>query len=146
MGGGFASDPNEEDWRVRRPSGRLIVTWDDVSALCRELTRKLPRPVRTIAPISRGGLVPATILSYATGVPIGFAIFPAAPYLVRSDRDDILVVDEIADTGRTLREVRDHFPRAVLAALYVKPPGAALCDVYAREAPAGMWLTFPWGE
>ena len=58
----------------------------------------------------------------------------------------VLVVDDIADTGRTLQLVvdfcRDHVEDVRCAVLYAKPGALVRCE-YIWSA-ADRWITFPW--
>ena len=55
-----------------------------------------------------------------------------------------LVIDDLADTGATLRAVRALYPRARFAALYAKPQGRPQLDDYVTDVEQDRWLVFPW--
>ncbi|NCC25157.1 MAG: xanthine phosphoribosyltransferase [Deltaproteobacteria bacterium] len=57
---------------------------------------------------------------------------------------DWLVVDDLVDTGRTARVIRDMLPDAHFAALYAKPAGRSLVDTYITEVSQDTWILFPW--
>ena len=124
---------------------RYILTWDDVHddclTLCHRITR---RPVDLIAAVSRGGLVPAAIISYEMGLPVSFAIDPRRPALHRTDAHDLLIVDDVCDTGTTFRALREFFPNAYFVAPYAKPLGVAACDEWVLEVVQDTWIVMPW--
>ena len=64
--------------------------------------------------------------------------------LLRSER--LLVVDDVADTGRTLALARDfctqHGPEVRTAVLYEKPQSVVRSDFVWRRTER--WINFPW--
>ena len=55
-----------------------------------------------------------------------------------------LVVDDLVDTGKTARVVRDLMPKAHFATVYAKPMGRPLVDTYITEVSQDTWIFFPW--
>src|SRR5207253_8788609 len=125
---------------VRRMTGtdtdrseREILTWDRFGRATRELAQTIVdsdfRPDIVLA-IARGGLTVAGALAYALGVKNCFAmnvefytgiderldvpvVLPPALDLVDVRGLDILVADDVADTGHTLELVRDVLAQPV---------------------------------
>ena len=56
----------------------------------------------------------------------------------------VLIVDDLVDTGRTARVVRDLLPRAHFATVYAKPMGRPLVDTFITEVSQDTWIFFPW--
>ncbi|HKY86265.1 MAG TPA: phosphoribosyltransferase family protein, partial [Pseudorhodoplanes sp.] len=56
----------------------------------------------------------------------------------------ILIVDDLVDTGRTARVVRDLVPQAHFATVYAKPLGRPLVDTFITEVSQDTWIYFPW--
>jgi xanthine phosphoribosyltransferase len=56
----------------------------------------------------------------------------------------VLVVDDLDDTGKTARVVRDLLPNAHFAAVYAKPMGRPLVDTFITEVSQDTWIYFPW--
>ncbi len=143
---------------------KLIVTWEQFHRDARALAALLQplAPFSTLVAITRGGLAPAAIiaceldlrrietLSIASYVAEtvkgeGRIIKSVAPELARPDTSGkVLVIDDLADSGDTLRIVRKILPEAHVATLYVKPQGKALADTFVREVPQTTWIEFPW--
>lgn len=115
-----------------------------------------------IVGISRGGWPPARILSDLLSNPnlanvraefyLGFAETKDEPSLTQPLSMDvfdkrILIVDEVADTGKSLRLVREHIieqgaKELKIATVYYKPWSAVKPDYYAKETSD--WIVFPW--
>ena len=115
--------------------------------------------------IARGGLVPAGALAYAldcknlftisvefyTGVDERLDVpVMLPPFLDARDLDAarVLVVDDVADTGRTLELVHEfcagHVAEARTAVLYQKPQSIITADYAWRQTD--QWINFPWSS
>jgi xanthine phosphoribosyltransferase len=56
----------------------------------------------------------------------------------------ILVIDDLVDTGKTAKIVRDILPDAHFATVYAKPLGRPLVDTFITEVSQDTWIYFPW--
>ena len=56
----------------------------------------------------------------------------------------VLVVDDLVDSGETVRAVRAIMPNAHVAAIYAKPAGRPLVDSFVSAVPQDTWIDFPW--
>jgi xanthine phosphoribosyltransferase len=63
---------------------------------------------------------------------------------VEGDGEGWLLIDDLVDTGRTARAVRERLPRAHFATLYAKPAGRPLVDTFVKEFRQEKWIYFPW--
>ena len=61
-----------------------------------------------------------------------------------SDGSGILVIDDLVDTGKTAKIVRDMLPKAHIATVYAKPAGRPLVDTFVTEVSQDTWIYFPW--
>ncbi len=149
-------------------SEREVLTWAEFGGAGRELAQQVaddgyqPDLILTVA---RGGLLPAGALGYAldvknlvvvnvefyTGVDqrLDVPVFlPPVPAAVDLAGFQVLVVDDVADTGETLRLVRDfcadHVAEARTAVLYEKPRSAVRCEYVWRRTDR--WIDFPWSS
>ncbi|MEM7076598.1 MAG: xanthine phosphoribosyltransferase [Pseudomonadota bacterium] len=140
------------------------VSWDqlhrDARALAWRLQDKTPADGwKTLVAVTRGGMVPAMIVARELDIrridTIGVRSYDHrtqhAPVVIKSPDPDIigtgsgvLVVDDLADTGRTLDLVRDMMPEAHVATLYAKPMGRDRAHTYVTEVSQDTWIFFPW--
>ncbi|KAA1419866.1 phosphoribosyltransferase [Mumia zhuanghuii] len=145
---------------------REILTWDLYGTASRELAQAVAdsgyAPTIVLG-IARGGLIPAGSLAYAldcknlftmsvefyTGVDTRLDVpVMLPPFLDRADLTgaDVLIVDDVADTGKTLELVHDfcadHVRTARTAVIYEKPQSTIKPDFAWRTTDA--WINFPW--
>ena len=62
------------------------------------------------------------------------------------DGSGLIIVDDLVDTGSTLRLVRKLLPKAHYATVYAKPEGKPLVDTYITEVSQDPWILFPWDQ
>jgi len=142
-----------------------VVSWDELENLVDQIARTVIESgfkPDIIIGILRGGVIPARILADRLGVPDmatmeiklykGVGLRGDRPYLRQPPMLDlsgknILVVDDISDTGLTLQlaveVVNLYFPREVrTATVYIKPWTDFVPDYYG--AKSRNWIVFPW--
>jgi len=56
----------------------------------------------------------------------------------------VLIVDDLVDTGRTAKVVRELLPEAHFATVYAKPMGRPMVDTFITEVSQDTWIYFPW--
>lgn len=84
--------------------------------------------------IPRGGLVPAVHLSHLLGLPITDNPF-----------GNILVVDDVSDTGSTLEKwKRKRLARVYLATLHIKEGTKTIPDFWVGQYKREQWIKYPW--
>jgi xanthine phosphoribosyltransferase len=54
------------------------------------------------------------------------------------------VIDDLVDTGATMKVVREMLPKAHVATVYAKPLGRPLVDTFVTEVSQDTWIYFPW--
>ena len=145
---------------------RERMTWQELGEATRELAQRIaddgyaPDLVLSIA---RGGLLVGAALGYALDVKNTFTmnvefytgiderlempmILPPVPELVDLERERVLIADDVADTGLTLKLVKDFCAGKVgevrCAVLYEKPRSVVNCEYVWRRTDR--WIDFPW--
>ncbi len=133
------------------------VSWPELHRDAKALAWRLSEmgTFTAVAAITRGGLVPAAIVARELDMRVIDTVCVAsydhqtqgevrilkAP---SGDGDSLLIVDDLVDTGATLREVRKILPKAHFACVYAKPAGRPLVDTYITEVSQDTWIFFPW--
>ena len=147
---------------------REIMTWDVFGVASRELAIQVAESgyePDIILAIARGGLLSAGALGYAlsvkntytmnvefyTGVNERLAvpmILPPVPSLVDLKDSKVLIVDDVADTGHTLKHVlefcKGQLADTRLAVLYEKSQSIVKCDYVWKYTDE--WINFPWSD
>ena len=57
---------------------------------------------------------------------------------------EVLIVDDLVDTGATAKIVRALLPGAHFATVYAKSEGLPQVDTYVHEVAQETWIYFPW--
>jgi xanthine phosphoribosyltransferase len=106
--------------------------------------------------ITRGGLVPAAIIARELDIHLVETICISsydwqdkkgeAEILkgVKGDGEGWLLIDDLVDTGRTAKLVKEMVPKAHFATVYAKPAGRPLVDTFVTEVSQDTWILFPW--
>jgi len=126
--------------------GKIYLAWDDIKDVVEKLAEQinnLEKKPFYIYGIPRGGLIPATWLSHKTG--IKYQQISAAQISKVADLSHILIIDDICDSGKTVKEIRENYPKVKVACLYYKETASEKPDIYG-EIVGDEWLVFPWEE
>jgi len=148
------------------PEKIFPVSWDQFHRDARALAWRLTGqgPWDAIVCITRGGLVPAAVVARELGIRMIETVCIASyhDYKNQGDLDvikevssriieqsggkgdGVLVVDDLADTGKTARVVREMLPNAHIATVYTKPQGRPVVDTFITEVSQDTWIYFPW--
>jgi xanthine phosphoribosyltransferase len=137
----------------------FTVTWDQLHRDARALAWRLLElgPWTGIVAITRGGLIPAAVIARELECRVvetmsivtydeeerGEARVVKSP-VAAGDGTGWLVIDDLVDTGTTLRVVRALLPGAHVATVYAKPAGKPLVDTFITEVSQETWILFPW--
>ncbi|MEJ7724606.1 MAG: phosphoribosyltransferase [Ilumatobacteraceae bacterium] len=150
------------------PDEREIMGWDVFGVASRELAEMVADDhyePDMILSIARGGLLIGAALGYALAIKNVYSmnvefytgvderlevprILPPAPDFVDLGHARILIADDVADTGHTLRSVHEFCEGQVAevrsAVLYEKSHSVVHCDYVWRRTD--LWINFPWSD
>ncbi|WEX87110.1 xanthine phosphoribosyltransferase [Sinorhizobium garamanticum] len=146
------------------PDKAFPVSWDQFHRDARALAWRLAdngQEWRAMVCITRGGLVPAAIISRELNIRMIETVCIASyhdydtqgqmkvlkgisPEIAKDGGEGVLIVDDLTDTGKTAAEVRAMLPKAHFAAVYAKPKGRPLVDTFVTEVSQDTWIYFPW--
>jgi hypoxanthine phosphoribosyltransferase len=142
-----------------------IPTWDKIYEFLLNLAEKIGEDnfkPDVIVGVSRGGWPPARVMSDLLENPeianvkaefyLGVAETKGEPLITQpvsvSVRDkEVLLMDDVADTGKSLRLVKAHLKEkgateVKIATIYYKPWSVVIPDYYEKETTS--WIIFPW--
>src|SRR5262249_3442567 len=66
------------------------------------------------------------------------------PGTARGSGEGLLIIDDLADTGATIKQVRAILPKAHVATVYAKRLGRPLVNTVITEVSQDTWIYFPW--
>ena len=141
------------------------LSWQDINSFCNSILRQLKAEnieIDSILGIARGGMVPATILSYGLSNPymemlgvrtrdVDDPQFYGSPSLF----GNVLVIDDINDSGLTFdvvsKYIDNHFDRGEIKNIYysacVRRTSSKWEDgFYGMEFEGSDWFVFPWDK
>ena len=144
-----------------------IPSWDQLYGLLLNLSeavRKSGFEADLMVGVSRGGWIPARIMSDLLENPnlanvtaefyVGVAETRQEPSITQPvsasvDGKKVLVVDDLADTGKSLKIVNAHLKNqgaseVRIATIYYKPWSITVPDYYEKETRR--WIVFPWEQ
>jgi xanthine phosphoribosyltransferase len=149
--------------RTPSPDKIFPVSWDQFHRDSRALAWRLHEsgPFDSIVCITRGGLVPAAIVARELNTRTIETVCVAsyhdyknqgeirlikdiAPAIVATGGRGVLIVDDLVDTGKTAKVVRQILPQAHFATVYAKPLGRPMVDTFVTEVSQDTWIYFPW--
>lgn len=141
------------------------ITWQDIEKAIEALAIAVREEYDpdVIVGIARGGLIPAVRLSHLLNDLLMRIVHvkyyenvdetTEAPEIFWSDvgelKGNVLIVDDVADTGNTLEVVLDHLEERVdgelkICTIAYKPFSKIEPDFYVYETEK--WIVFPWEE
>jgi uncharacterized protein len=158
--------PSPTELPASFPPEREVLDWEDFGRASRELAAEVVATdydVDIVVAVARGGLLLAGAVAYALGTkncgsinvefytdveerlpePVLHPPLLDAPSLTGKN---VLLVDDVSDSGRTLAMVVDlleeHGATVRTLTLYSKPRTVLVPDFVWRETER--WITFPW--
>ena len=116
---------------------RIFINWSKLGHLVEELAIKVNlelEGINYIHGLSRGGLIPAVILSHKLKIPYTDTVS-------NLNNSEVLIVDDIADSGKTLKEWSNYRT----AVLHYKPHSSLVePTIYSTKHNTDDWIIYPW--
>ena len=148
-----------------QPQKAFPVSWDQFHRDTRALVWRLAGvgPFQALVCVTRGGLVPAAIVARELDIRLIETVcvvsynhtiqgelkvlkgVAANIVAIGGGRGKgVLIVDDLVDTGKTAKVVRELLPDAHFATVYAKPMGRPMVDTFITEVSQDTWIYFPW--
>ncbi len=138
----------------------MHISWQEFHDDTRKLAEKLKKEEwKGLLAITRGGLAPAAVLSRELDITHVDTVCIASyehqdqgelnllkSISLENGGEGWLVIDDLVDTGKTIRMVKEMLPKSHVATIYAKPAGMSLADTYLTEVEQDCWVFFPWEE
>lgn len=146
----------------------MKIDWEQIQKACDNIARQSKgyEPDCIVA-VSRGGLIPARIVAEKLNISFIYSIGLSSYkednsqgeiFMYQSPLSEIaknkhklaIIVDEIADTGSTLRYISKQWTKecedtsCIFASMFVKEHCTLVPSIYHKKISSSDWLIFPW--
>ena len=136
---------------------KIYLSWEEFERDIKLLADKIDAgKISKIVAVTKGGLIPAYYLAKYLNVKYLETLCissydakdnPQEPVVIPfskeiDTRKGWLIVDDLADRGKTMELARAYFPNASFACLYKKPHTLKDPDFFVSEKDS--WVVFPW--
>lgn len=116
---------------------KVYLSWDDINDLLDIIHEQTKEEIRYVTGVPRGGTLIAILYSHRFNIP--YMEFKSNHY------PDMLILDDIADSGKTFENLKAEFPAPKYGALHYKETSTFKPDYYAEKIPADFgWVVYPW--
>ena len=142
---------------------KQFISWEEIRHWSNRLAEKIAADSSnlseaTLVAVSRGGLVPTQLIAYKLNIR-DIRTMKLISYDENNQRGDIqdistdrlfdgknvYIIDDLADSGATIKYLRQKFPTARLCTLLQKTCCKEHPDICARsDIEEKSWLVFPW--
>ncbi len=136
-----------------------IISPEQVEAACRLIAQRIKAQAADnykLAAVSRGGLMPTALVAHYLDCK-DILFIRLSSYDSDKERSKIIdtttdkipdkpntyIIDDICDSGETLKYLRKKYPHAQIYTLINKNPNIQP-DFAALTEPQGVWINFPW--
>ena len=138
---------------------QVFLSYHDIHTDCIELAKKIKKrykPEKLIL-ISRGGLIPGSIIANYLGIQ-DVDVIALKTYADRKRSKEIkvykriksekklVVIDDLVDSGETAKIVKEMMPNSKFVVLYAKTSGKKQADLHLYDFKDSDWLVFPWEQ
>jgi len=150
-------------------SDKLFISWEQIEIDCLKASKKIKKPVDVVVAITKGGLPIAAIIAnkYLNHPPVitlqikeivaeGKAnyqtktiqiVAPLNPFPLH--RKHILIVDDVADSGKTLKAtvklIKTKKPKSITTlCLHYKSRTSVKPNIYVNKVRSQTWIVYPW--
>lgn len=116
---------------------KVYYDWDDVNLLLDNIYEQCKGEIDYVTGVPRGGTILAILYSHRFDI----------PYMERSSNHypRLLILDDIADSGKTIFNLRDEMFNPKFATLHYKTTSIAKPEYFAKEIPDDYgWIVYPW--
>lgn len=116
---------------------KVYYDWDDINKLLDKLYDQVEGKVSLVTGIPRGGTILAILFSHRFN--IEYTRWPS------NHHPEMLIIDDIADSGVTIEEWKKEFNVPKFATLHYKTISKVKPDFYVKEIDENYgWIVYPW--
>jgi len=119
---------------------KRFITWGDIEEAIERLAINITNSEIKIAAVGglpRGGLIPAVMLSHKLNIPF------VSQANVQTIHGNILIIDDICDSGQTLKRFKFE-ENVYTVTLHYKTTAEYEPHFWWKIAPENEWIVYPW--
>ena len=119
---------------------KRFISWRDIDDAVERLAINITNnniEIAAVGGLPRGGLIPAVMLSHKMSIPF------VSQANISQINGNILVVDDICDSGKTLKRFKFE-DNIYTATLHYKTTAEYEPHFWWRLAPLNEWIVYPW--
>lgn len=117
---------------------KTYLSWGEIEELVDLLCSQIIKSgvqIEYVFGLQRGGLIPAVMISHKLGIPM----------TQNPKTSNLLVIDDICDSGETFCEFFLEYPKAKFACLHFKPHTSHFNPNFsANKFFSDDWIVYPW--
>tara|TARA_Y100001972_G_scaffold115647_1_gene152603 strand:- start:324 stop:722 length:399 start_codon:yes stop_codon:yes gene_type:complete len=114
---------------------KVYISWDEVYDMLDVVAKKVS--AKSVSGIPRGGSLLAILYSHRYNIE-----YRSAPIVGDPNQ---LIIDDIADSGETLKLWQKEFKDSIFATLHYKNISKVKPDIFAKEIEEDYgWIVYPW--
>lgn len=135
---------------------KTYLNWSDFNYLTKQIAEYYKSSdIKVIVGLSRGGLPLSVTLSNIMGIPMvplewqtrDGSVQDVDKLLSLSNKyqsNEVLFVDDLCDSGTTIKQIKGYFKEATFATLIDKLPQEGLVQYAPIVDESNSWIVFPW--
>ena len=119
---------------------KRFIEWRDIAEAIERLATNIIKneiEIAAVGGLPRGGLIPAVMLSHTLNIP-----FVSQANIAGVD-GNILIVDDICDSGKTLKRFKFE-DNVYTATIHYKSTAEYEPNFWWKLAPSNEWIVYPW--
>lgn len=117
---------------------KVYLTWDDINDLLDIIHKKIGDKIMFVTGIPRGGTILAILYSHRFNVKY-------VDRVLEYFGDELLILDDIADSGKTLQGWSEEYIKSSFATLHYKTTSSFKPKTFAKEIGGDYgWIVYPW--
>ena len=119
---------------------RRYLNWNDIDRAINRIVASINSSeikINAVGGLPRGGLIPAVMLSHRLGIPF------VSQAQIQTTIGNILIVDDICDSGRTLKRFKFE-ENIYTATLHWKQSSEYQPNYFWEIAYENEWIVYPW--
>jgi hypoxanthine phosphoribosyltransferase len=119
---------------------KRFLSWNDIERAINKIVASINSSeikINAVGGLPRGGLIPAVMLSHRLGIPF------VSQANIKSIFGNILIVDDICDSGQTLKKFKFE-ENVYTATLHWKQSSEYQPNYFWEVAYENEWIVYPW--